>query len=72
MACRSSRQGTEGECVAGPGGAAHQRGGRPTAAPPAPYTRGGAIAFSPVISRPTISDWMLSVPSKVKTASMSA
>ena len=30
------------------------------------------MAWIPVISRPTISDWMLSVPSKVKTASMSA
>ena len=30
------------------------------------------IALRPVISRATISDWMLSVPSKVKIASMSA
>src|SRR4051794_12259988 len=34
--------------------------------------RGGAIAEMPVRSRPTISDWIESVPSNVKTASMSA
>src|SRR4051794_40495694 len=37
-----------------------------------PPPRGGAMAWIPVISRPTMSDRMLSVPSKVKTASMSA
>src|SRR3954452_10946171 len=37
-----------------------------------PPPRGGAMAWIPVISRPTMSDWMLSVPSKVKTASTSA
>ena len=35
-------------------------------------SRRGAIADTPVSARPTISDWIESVPSNVKTASMSA
>ena len=41
-------------------------------ATPTQDARGGAIADTPVSARPTISDWIESVPSNVKTASMSA